>query len=168
VALVPLFADKIADEMAALAQFAVGGAILVTPAGDIAIARGDVTPNGAHVARTNACRVTSDETAAFVCDDGSTVYLLAVTDGWVLGVQARHHQDLPDLARLLDEAGNERVKQAGERARRMGLKLLMRGVRDNLALWLAYTQLPHPGGRDSGQSGAPAEVFAERPWKRRN
>ena len=169
-ALVPLFADKVADELTTLAQLAVGGAILITPAGDIAIVRGDVTPDGAHVARTHARRATSsiDETAAFVCDDGSTVYLLAVTEGWVLGVQARDVRALPNCSRLLDDEGKERVMQARDRTTRMGLKLLMRQVRDNLGLWLAYTQLPHPGGRDSGQSGAPAEVFAERPRKRRN
>jgi hypothetical protein len=162
VAFAPVFSNKIEQWLAALARSARGGALLITPAGDIALVGGDVTPDGAKVARTNARRVKPaiDETASFVCDDGSSVFLLAVTEGWVLGVQARDRSDLPQLAGLGDER-KERMKW-------MGLRFLMHHARDDLRLWLAYAHLPHPGGRDSGQSGAPAEVFAERPRKRTN
>ena len=166
-AFAPVFSDKVEQWLEALARSRQGGALLITPAGDIALVRGDVTPEGADVARTNARGASADETTSLVSADDSSVHLLAVTEGWVLGVQARDRQDPPALARLLDER-KEVLKRASERIGRMGLRMLMHHARDDIRLCLAYAQLPHPDGRDSGQSGAPAEVFAERPGKRSN
>jgi len=162
-----LLPDRILAELSAIAQFAKGGAILITPTGDIALVRGDVTPDGAHIARTNArrARTSMDETASFVCDDGSSVCLLAITQGWVLGVQARDRPDHPDLAKLDDEH-REWVKHASADIKWSGLKVLLRCARDSLSQWLGYMHLPPTGGHRSGHGGAPAEAFAELPRKR--
>jgi len=143
VAFVPLFADQVALELSAVAAEALGGALLISPAGDIAFVRGGVSPDGAHVARTHApqgAAALDDLTAVLHCDDGSRVHLLAISDGWVLAVQTRVRSELS-----------------------MGLVPLLRRARNNLSLWLAYTQLPQQEGRDPDRGAAPAEVFAERP-----
>jgi hypothetical protein len=163
----PVFSPKVEQWLDALASSRRGGALLITPAGDIGLVRGDVTPEGAQVALANACSASGDEIATLTCDDGSSVFLLAITEGWVLGAQARDRQELPDLS-ALNDTKKKWVKHAHERIGRTGLGMLMRSAREDLRLWLAYTALPLPGGRGSGQSGAPAEVFAERPRRRRN
>jgi hypothetical protein len=146
VAIVPLFPEQVAQELSAVAS-AVGGALLISPAGDITIVRGEVTPDGAHLARTSAYRAAISASCATVhCDDGSRVDVITLSEGWMLAAQTR--------------PGSQR--STGLNA------LVLRWARNNLNLWLGYTQLPRPGGRDSGQSGAPAEVFAERPRKQRN
>ncbi len=139
---VPLFSDQCMSELRGLARSARGGAILLTPAGDVALASGLVTDDARRLAKENAAKASARSQS--LRDLGSSVYLLAVGNGWTLAVQTR-----------------------GKPPRLAWLTTRIRAVRDNLSLWLSLTHLP-PAPRGPGSSGAPAEVFAEQLRKRRS
>ncbi len=145
---VSLLSDSVEQELSWLARTAGGGVLLISPSGDVAFVRGDVTPDAARLARTNAHRAAASLNAApvFMCDVGSWVQVLSIADGWVLGVETRVvPAQLPTSFRLL-----------------------LRRALGKLTLWLAYTQLAHLRDNERGHGGAPAEAVAVLPSKRRN
>jgi hypothetical protein len=139
-AIVPLCRDEVVHELESVALAAHGGAILINPAGSIVLASRDVTLEAADIARTQSPRLPSrvGDSASFTADDGTWVHVLGVCNGWVLAVQTV--VDIEELQALLGR------------------------TRNNLALWLGYTQLP-TGNSAPPASGAPAQVFAIRPHK---
>lgn len=153
---VPLFRDEVIDEVVALAAKADGGAILISPAGDLALARGKVTSEAAHTSRTSAPRAVpwTGDVASFTCDDGTWVHAVPICNGWVLAVQTFVAPE---------------VRQPFNAAAALDLHQALRSARNNLILWLGYRQQVPAGNAPAGGSGgAPAHVFVEPPSRRKN
>jgi hypothetical protein len=102
------FPDEIATELARLASATGGAAVLLTPAFDIALVRGEMTDEAANLARSQSRSAPSwiGETATFSCDDASWLHVLRITGGWTLGLQCRSGKDAPTIGEELRRSRN--------------------------------------------------------------
>jgi hypothetical protein len=107
-AVVPLFRDEVAAELARLAAATDGAAALVTPTSDLALVHGDLTVEAAHLARVNASSAPGwlGESASFSCDDATWLHVIRVTGGWVLALQSRGGRDDGSIREALRRSRN--------------------------------------------------------------
>jgi len=166
--LFPAFSLETEQILDNLSELAGGGVLLLSPAGDIALVRGEPTVDAERTALANVARGRSsvEEASSFECGDGSLMYLLAVTEGWVLCAHVRKRREMPDLSGL-DDRRRKLLEGRYKRASGMRVRILMHRAREHLRRCIEITPF-FPGGRGSGESGAPAEVLVAVPRNRLN